>query len=162
MLCVCLCAQIEIGEDRKHLFIEQLKIDAAFLRDHGIMDYSLLLGISYASCSQGESAAFNTRFCWFFVALPLKPFQQTSIRHPRSVCERRAVSSVRQSRNRFFRRELRQFCADAELQVKNVWLCACMEDFVTRVWVFLSRSDPNICQDGMLQVDDDVRVLHSM
>ncbi|CDJ59547.1 phosphatidylinositol-4-phosphate 5-kinase, putative [Eimeria maxima] len=46
---------IEIGEERKQMFIEQLRIDAAFLRDHGIMDYSLLLGISYASCSQDSS-----------------------------------------------------------------------------------------------------------
>lgn len=56
--CVCcpmlaICMQIEIGEERKHLFIEQLAVDAAFLRDHGIMDYSLLLGISYANRSQG-------------------------------------------------------------------------------------------------------------
>lgn len=50
--------QIEIGQERKKMFIEQLTIDAAFLRDHGIMDYSLLLGISYASCSQGLSQAF--------------------------------------------------------------------------------------------------------
>ena len=48
-----MCMQIEIGEERKKLFIEQLSVDAAFLRDHGIMDYSLLLGISYACKSQG-------------------------------------------------------------------------------------------------------------
>ncbi|CDI75373.1 phosphatidylinositol-4-phosphate 5-kinase, putative [Eimeria praecox] len=65
---------IEIGEERKQMLIEQIAIDAAFLRDHGIMDYSLLLGISYASCSE----------------------------------------------------------------------------------------DSNICQDGILQIDDDVRALHSM
>ncbi|CDJ47730.1 phosphatidylinositol-4-phosphate 5-kinase, putative [Eimeria brunetti] len=46
---------IEIGEERKQMFIKQLAVDAAFLRDHGIMDYSLLLGISYASCSQDSN-----------------------------------------------------------------------------------------------------------
>ncbi|CDJ43485.1 phosphatidylinositol-4-phosphate 5-kinase, putative [Eimeria tenella] len=50
---------IEIGQERKKMFIEQLTIDAAFLRDHGIMDYSLLLGISYASCSQDSNVCQN-------------------------------------------------------------------------------------------------------
>ncbi|KAL8271037.1 hypothetical protein Esti_005022 [Eimeria stiedai] len=46
---------IEIGEERKRLFIDQLALDATFLRDHGIMDYSLLLGISYANRSQDSN-----------------------------------------------------------------------------------------------------------
>ncbi|KAL8448741.1 hypothetical protein Emag_003867 [Eimeria magna] len=53
---------IEIGQERKKLFIDQLALDATFLRDHGIMDYSLLLGISYANRSQDSNVYQNGVF----------------------------------------------------------------------------------------------------
>ncbi|OEH73820.1 hypothetical protein cyc_05953 [Cyclospora cayetanensis] len=70
--------KIEIGPERKQLFIDQLTIDATFLRDHGIMDYSLLLGISYAHRTQDFTFCQNgtlqideeARFCQFMSVFP--------------------------------------------------------------------------------------------
>ncbi|KAL8448178.1 hypothetical protein Emed_003925 [Eimeria media] len=53
---------IEIGQERKKLFIDQLALDATFLRDHDIMDYSLLLGISYANRSQDSNICHDGVF----------------------------------------------------------------------------------------------------
>ncbi|XP_026194326.1 uncharacterized protein LOC34622224 [Cyclospora cayetanensis] len=73
---------IEIGPERKQLFIDQLTIDATFLRDHGIMDYSLLLGISYAHRTQDFTFCQNgtlqideeARFCQFMSPAVLSAF----------------------------------------------------------------------------------------
>ncbi|KAL8433877.1 hypothetical protein ACSSS7_003538 [Eimeria intestinalis] len=69
-----LCAlKIEIGQERKKLFLDQLALDATFLRDHDIMDYSLLLGISYANRSQGISSFERWRSPKRSVALGPRP-----------------------------------------------------------------------------------------
>jgi 1-phosphatidylinositol-4-phosphate 5-kinase len=37
---------VSLSKEKKEQFLEQVEKDASFLRNHGIMDYSLLLGIS--------------------------------------------------------------------------------------------------------------------
>ncbi|KAL8427935.1 hypothetical protein Efla_003449 [Eimeria flavescens] len=58
----CFKIEIDVGGERKKLFIDQLSLDATFLRDHGIMDYSLLVGISYASQSEDSNICQNGVF----------------------------------------------------------------------------------------------------
>jgi hypothetical protein len=47
--------KIHLGPQRKKVFMDQLEKDAVFLTRHGIMDYSLLLGIHYKSLSNAVS-----------------------------------------------------------------------------------------------------------
>ena len=46
--------QIDIGPERAKKLLDLLRADAAFLRVHGLMDYSLLVGIYYAPKGSSE------------------------------------------------------------------------------------------------------------
>lgn len=48
------CRKLRLGEDRRAVFLANLRNDTAWLREHNIMDYSLLLGVGKCQVKQIE------------------------------------------------------------------------------------------------------------